>query len=133
MFKFSKRSITSLLTCEEALQRLAKTALETSTKDFTIICGYRSKADQDAAVAKGNSQLKFPTSKHNKFPSQAFDFVPYPLDWEDLDSFKAIGEHILDTWDGMEESSDWDIEWGGHWRKFKDYPHIQIRRNKSVK
>jgi hypothetical protein len=56
MFKFSKRSITSLLTCEEALQRLAKTALETSTKDFTIICGYRSKADQDAAVAKGNKK-----------------------------------------------------------------------------
>jgi peptidoglycan L-alanyl-D-glutamate endopeptidase CwlK len=131
MFKFSKRSITSLLTCEEALQKLAKTALETSTKDFTIICGYRSKADQDAAFARGDSQLKWPASKHNKFPSQAFDFCPYPLDWKDIDSFKEIGEHILDTWDGMEESSEWDIEWGGHWRKFKDYPHIQITRRKD--
>lgn len=132
MFKFSKRSLSNLSGCEEALQSLANKSLANSPKDFTIICGYRNKADQDAAFARGDSQLKFPKSKHNILPSQAFDFAPYPLDWKDLDSFKEIGEHILDTWDDMEESKDWDIEWGGHWRKFKDYPHIQITRRKNA-
>lgn len=130
MFKFSKRSLTNLSNCEEVLQKLAHKALENSPKDFTIICGYRNKKDQDAAFARGDSKLKFPNSKHNMLPSQAFDFVPYPLDWHDIDSFKKIGHHILDTWDDMEESKDWDIEWGGEWRKFKDYPHIQITRRK---
>jgi hypothetical protein len=53
------------------------------------------------------------------------------LDWDDLDSFKEIGEHILDTWNDMEEKEKWDIEWGGNWKKFKDYPHIQITRRKN--
>jgi peptidoglycan L-alanyl-D-glutamate endopeptidase CwlK len=132
MFKFGRRSLTNLSTCEEALQKLAHKALATSPKDFTIICGHRDKKDQDAAFASGNSQLRFPKSKHNKLPSEAFDFAPYPLDWDDLDSFKKIGHHILDTWDDMEESKDWDIEWGGEWRKFKDYPHIQITRRKNA-
>ena len=132
MFKFSKRSLSNLSSCEEALQSLANKSLANSPKDFTIICGYRNKADQDAAFARGDSQLKFPKSKHNILPSQAFDFAPYPLDWHDIDSFKKIGHHILDTWDDMDESADWDIEWGGDWGKFKDYPHIQITRRKNA-
>jgi peptidoglycan L-alanyl-D-glutamate endopeptidase CwlK len=126
MFKFGKRSLTNLSTCEEALQKLAHQALQTSPRDFTIICGHRNKSDQDAAFASGDSQLKWPRSMHNKWPSHAFDFAPYPLDWSDIDAFKEIGEHILETWDGMDESADWEIQWGGAWRKFKDYPHIQI-------
>jgi peptidoglycan L-alanyl-D-glutamate endopeptidase CwlK len=132
MFKFGKRSMSNLSTCEEALQKLAHKALATSPKDFTIICGHRNKAEQDAAFKSGNSQLKFPTSKHNKLPSQAFDFCPYPLDWDDIKSFTEIGEHILGTWEDMEEKEDWDIEWGGQWKKFKDYPHIQITRRKNA-
>jgi hypothetical protein len=61
-FVFSRRSKKNLETCEIPLQTLATKALATSPIDFTIICGYRGKKDQDKAFSSGASKLKFPTA-----------------------------------------------------------------------
>lgn len=127
-YVFGKRSKESLSTCNSALQTLAKKALATSPMDFSIICGHRNKQDQDKAFSDGTSKLRWPRSKHNKQPSLAFDAVPYPLDWNDLDSFKDLGEHIKSTWESLslEEKEGWDLSWGGDWKSFKDYPHYEL-------
>lgn len=127
-YKFGKRSATNLYQCHRVLQKLAEKSLETSPRDFSIICGHRSKEEQDKAFAEGKSKLRFPKSAHNSSPAMAFDFAPYPLDWTDITSFIEVGEHILQTFEGMEESEEFEIQWGGNWKSFKDYPHIQISR-----
>jgi peptidoglycan LD-endopeptidase CwlK len=75
-FVFSRRSKKNLETCEIPLQTLATKALATSPIDFTIICGYRGKKDQDKAFSSGASKLKFPNSKHNKWPALGEVAIP---------------------------------------------------------
>jgi peptidoglycan LD-endopeptidase CwlK len=132
-FVFSRRSKKNLEACEIPLQTLATKALATSPIDFTIICGYRGKKDQDKAFSSGASKVKFPNSKHNKWPALAFDAVPYPLDWHDIKSFQELGDHIIETWGSMtdEEKMGFDLSWGGTWKSFKDYPHYELRKKSS--
>ena len=49
--------------------------------DFSVRDGVRGEAAQEKAFASGNSKVKFPDSKHNKKPSQAIHFRPYPMRW----------------------------------------------------
>jgi len=132
-YVFGRRSRIALDTCELPLKLLAHKAIATSPMDFSIICGHRGKADQDKAVKDGTSKVQWPHSKHNSWPSMAFDAVPYPLDWDDLDSFKALGEHIKATWSSMDEKDklNHDLVWGGDWKNFKDYPHFEIVRKRG--
>lgn len=127
-FNFSKRSKDNLATCHLPLQKLAKAALATSPIDFVVIQGHRSKADQDKAVASGASKLRWPKSKHNAMPSYAFDAIPYPVNWADLEAFKVLGAHIKATWEAMpeEDKEGYKLEWGGDWARFVDFPHYQI-------
>jgi peptidoglycan L-alanyl-D-glutamate endopeptidase CwlK len=129
-YKWGKRSVTNISQCHPVLQELAHKSLETSPRDFTIICGHRGMAEQNRAYAEGKSKLKFPQSKHNSTPAMAFDFAPWPLDWTDITSFIEVGEHILQTFEQMPQSTEWDINWGGNWKRFKDYPHIEISKKK---
>lgn len=49
--------------------------------DFSVKDGVRGEAAQEKAFKSGNSKVKFPNSKHNKKPSQAIHFLPYPIRW----------------------------------------------------
>ena len=126
--KFSKSSLKKLESCHSLLQLLFTEALETSKVDFTILCGYRNKEDQDLAFARGNSRLKWPQSMHNKSPSLAVDVVPYPVDWYDIDEFIELSKHIKETWEQipLPERKGWKLVYGGDWERLKDYPHWQI-------
>lgn len=130
MFKFGKRSLDNLATCHPVLQTLAKKALEKNLLDFTVICGHRSKADQDAAFKAGTSGLRWPKSYHNRTPSLAMDLVPYPLNWKAIADFEALGILIEETWEDMteEEKGGFDLFWGKNWVKLVDYPHWQIMK-----
>ena len=120
MPKFSKRSLDALQQAHPDLQSICFEAIE--LVDFTVICSYRGKREQNEAFSKGNSKLKFPQSKHNKLPSLAVDIVPYPLDWDDIESFKKVAKVIKKV--ASELSI--EIEWGGDWT-FKDYPHFELK------
>jgi len=88
-FKFGKSSLQRLRTCHDDLQLLCHAILE--DMDITVLCGYRSEAEQNAAFAKGTSKLKFPRSKHNSFPSLAVDIAPVKngkVDWNDIKLFE---------------------------------------------
>lgn len=117
--KFSQKSLDKLYTCDH---RLVAICLELIKEiDFTVICGTRSKEDQDKAVAGGFSRTIYPTSKHNKNPSEAVDLAPYPIDWNDIDRFKDLAVRFK----RIAEEKGIAISAGADW-KMRDYPHFEL-------
>ena len=128
MPSFGKRSKSRLATTHSLLQEIMSEAIK--EYDFSVLCGHRGKEDQNKAFDGGNSKLRFPKSKHNQMPSIAVDIAPYPIDWNDLDRFKAVGKIVK----RIAEEKGIDITWGGDWHSFKDYPHFELAsttRNKK--
>lgn len=131
MYTFGNASNEKLSTCRNELRLVAQEALK--LVDFSIMYGYRNEADQNAAFASGHSKKQFPNSKHNVNPSDAFDFAPYPLDWEDERQFTYIAGLIL----GIGLSKGIILRWGGDWKQngklkensFNDLGHIEFVRN----
>lgn len=120
MPQFSERSLKNLAQCDERLQRVAHEAIKHF--DFTVICGHRGEAEQNAAYKAGHSRLKFPQSKHNKTPSLAFDACPFPIDWNDHKRFQIMGKVMKEA----AASLGIKITWGGDWHSFVDKPHFEV-------
>lgn len=78
MPSFSRKSLSKLNTCDERLQRIFMEVIK--KEDCTILCGTRSKEDQNMMYKTHRSKLKYPQSKHNRLPSKAVDVAPYPID-----------------------------------------------------
>lgn len=124
---FSKVSLARLETCDHRLQIVMKRAI--ARFDFTVLCGHRGKQEQQDAYERGTSKLQWPASKHNKTPSLAVDVAPFPIDWDDLDRFRAMARIIMEEAD----KAGIKLRWGGDFNmngkpddKFKDYPHFEI-------
>lgn len=123
-YKLSKNSIDRLLTAHPMLVMLFSYAISTSPIDFSIVCGNRTREEQNEAVRKGNSQLKFPLSKHNKMPSLAVDVIPYPGGYSaSLEDWEKLENHIKKCAKELGVS----IEYGGDWKNFIDRPHWELR------
>ena len=89
---YSFTSKTKLETCHPDLQTLF--FYVSLNYENTIVCGHRGEQEQNEAFADGNSQLQWPNSKHNSYPSDAVDAVPYEvnhLDWGKLQSAYFAG------------------------------------------
>lgn len=127
MPKFSVYSKQRLATCHADIRKVCEQLIK--TYDFSVTCGHRGKKDQDKAVAEGKSKAVWPTSAHNKLPSLAVDLVPYPVDWEDIGRFKELAAAFFAVANMMYELGiiKSKFEWGGNWRKLKDYPHFEIK------
>lgn len=110
MPRFGKKSLSILSTCSPPLQEIAKEAIE--VVDFSVIWGHRVKVDQDKFVRDGFSDTPWPTSKHNSWPSRAFDIVPWPIDWEDRERFFYLAGVVLTIARNKEIS----LRWGGAWK-----------------
>lgn len=129
-YSFGKRSLRCLSECHPDLQKVANHAIKHGGMDFAVYCGHRNEADQNRAKAEGKSRLSFPHSKHNKFPSHAFDAAPYPIDWNDIERFKKLGEIML----ASARAVGVQIRWGGDFnmdgdkttRDAWDKPHFEL-------
>lgn len=127
MANFSKTSEARLSTCHPDLQAVCRELIK--QYDFSVLCGHRGKAEQNAAFEAGNSQLIYPQSAHNKKPSQAVDIAPYPIEWGNLSRFREMWqrfEAVANVLRGRGEIESY-FKWGGDWTSFKDYPHIEIK------
>jgi peptidoglycan L-alanyl-D-glutamate endopeptidase CwlK len=114
MPKFSKKSQERLETANHLLQLICNLAIKET--DFVVICGHRTKEEQDAAYKAGNSKLKFPKSKHNSLPSRAVDLAPCKIvngktiiDWNDRQRFIDLSKIIL----RIAKEKNIPIRWGG--------------------
>ena len=130
MFKYSRTSLARLASCDPIIVSIMEAAILVSPVDISIVCGSRSKDDQDLAYALGNSTKKYPDSMHNKSPSLAVDIAPYykgEIPWEDTKLFYLIAGIVL----GYSNL----LRWGGAWdgtlntkRQLADLGHFELRR-----
>ena len=139
MYKFGATSKKKLLTCHKDIQKVMNAAIKIA--DFSIICGHRTEADQMRAFRSGASNLQFPYSRHNSYPSQAVDVAPWPIVWEGpraRERFYYVGGIII----GVAESMGVDLRHGGDWNRdreildekgLSDLPHFELfeRRTNS--
>lgn len=125
---FSKQSLDILSTVDSRLQEVCNEVIK--IYDFSVICGYRDKAGQDAAVAAHTTEKVWPTSKHNTNPCLAVDIAPYPIDWNDKSRFILLAGLMT----GVGLMKGYTIRWGGAWNglktmkdnQFNDLPHFEI-------
>lgn len=117
---FGALSLQRLATCDTRLQDIAKASILRT--DFSVAVGHRGQQEQEEAVALGRSKLHWPKSAHNSMPSRAMDLVPWPVDWQDLERFKALAVIV------KEEAARLHIPlvWGGDWTTFKDWDHFEL-------
>lgn len=127
MPKFSNASKQRLATCHEDIRTVCNELIKYI--DFSVICGHRGKADQNKAFKEGKSKLQFPKSAHNPIPSLAVDITPYPLNWDDIGSFKELHGAFVVVAQKLKEEGKIKSEfvWGGNWKKLKDYPHYELK------
>ena len=119
-FKFSKKSLDALSTCDIKLQKIFREVI--NHRDCTVLEGFRNQEKQDKAFKEGKSKVKWPNGKHNKTPSQAVDVVPYPINWDDKQGFTEFGNFVMGVACGMGIN----IDWGGKWKTFQDSPHYEL-------
>ncbi len=108
--KLTASSLAKLSTCHRDLQRLVR-ALEADGVALHVICGHRDRVAQDRAFAAGKSQLKFPKSKHNCYPSRAADLTPAPLDWMNKKAFLDLAAKVR----AKARELDIALRYGGDW------------------
>jgi peptidoglycan L-alanyl-D-glutamate endopeptidase CwlK len=101
--------------------------------DVSLIWGHRTRAQQDTFYRSGHSKVKWPDSKHNKYPSLAVDIQPYPYPENENDLRAALGYMAGLCW-MIADSMGVEIRWGGDWNRngsvvdngFDDLFHLEI-------
>jgi len=117
---FSEMSRSRLLTCDSRLIAVCSDVIE--HYDFSIICGHRTREEQENAVDAGASMLQWPHSRHNRWPSLGVDVAPWPINWNEEERFIELAGALIYA----ARVRGIAIEWGGHWRSFRDLPHLQV-------
>ena len=120
VYRFSQRSLDNLATCHPDLQSIFHEVIK--WVDCSVICGYRGMEEQNRAFRQGKSMLRYPQSNHNFNPSLAIDVIPYPVDWQDIDSFYRLAS-IVKT---IADTKGIKIRWGGDFKNFFDGPHYEL-------
>ena len=99
--------------------------------DVTIIEGVRSDEKQKEYFDKGKSKIDGITKKGQHQLGKAVDLAPYPIDWNDRDTFYYMGGMLR----GIAQQLNINIRYGGDWdgdgktkdNNFDDLVHIEIR------
>lgn len=129
MYSFSVKSLNLLNNPKfsPTLRLLLMEAIKDSPIDFTVIETVRTIEKQKEYLAKGTTK----TLKSRHIPdtnksgySEAADIAPYPLNWQDLNRFKKLSEHIKKKANQLGIP----ITWGGDWKSLVDMPHYEIKR-----
>jgi peptidoglycan LD-endopeptidase CwlK len=127
-YKFGPQSIAKLQECDVRLQSVLNEVIK--IYDCSVICGFRTQADQNHAFKSGMSKVEWPNSKHNQKPSKAMDVVPHPLDWSDIKGFCYMAGIVM----GVAHKMGVKLRWGGDFNmnnqlkdeKFSDLPHFEL-------
>ena len=128
MPKFGKRSKKYLATCDERLQKVFNEVIK--HVDCSILEGHREKERQNQLYDEGKTKVLYPNGRHNAYPSNAVDVVPYPVDWDDRERMTLFAGFVLGTAKQMGIT----LRWGGDWdrdfevkdNRFDDFPHFEV-------
>ncbi len=132
MYKFGSRSIKRMEGVDQALVDVAVRALEISSNridgiDFTIpkYGGLRTAKDQKKLFDRGASRADGVTNKSRHQLGKALDVIAYvdgSASFED-EHLHKVAVCMLQAANELNVK----LEWGGHWKTFKDLPHYQIK------
>lgn len=131
MYKFGKQSMAVYKTLHPSLQVVFSGVLE--HRDCSLREGYRDKETQDRYFEEKRTKVRFPDSKHNRFPSEAVDAYPYPITKEQLNDrefWVEWGSWVV----GFAAAKGVKLRWGYDWdqdhdlkdQKFNDGPHFEL-------
>lgn len=128
MATFGRRSRKRLATVDSELVAVLDEAIRHT--DFSVIWGHRDMEAQNRAFADGNSKKRWPTSKHNAYPSHAVDIVPYPNGYDaTIEEFYEMATYVYQAASALGIR----IRWGGHWKNYtgkgeldRDWSHIEL-------
>lgn len=119
-------------TLDPRLQILV-TRIRDEVADISLVCGHRNEADQNEAFDSDHSTVRWPNSKHNKYPSVAVDLQPYPYPTYTPKLWGALG-YIAGRAHAIAAEEGFRIRWGGDWngdgdltdQNFDDLFHLEI-------
>lgn len=100
------------------LVKVVERAIQISEVDFKVICGLRTVAEQKILVKTGKSK----TMRSRHLTGHAVDIVPLPIQWNDLGPFRKVMAAMKKAAKELKV----DLECGGDWKTFKDFPHYQL-------
>lgn len=120
MFFFSKKSKEKLLTVNKKLQDIFNEVIK--YYDCSVVCGIRTIEEQQKAFKSGNSKCDGIKKKSKHQNGLAVDVVPYPINWDNINSFYELAGCIKT----IARQKGINIKWGGDWQSFKDYPHWEL-------
>ena len=129
MPRFGKRSKERLASCNADLRMVFNEVIK--FVDCTILEGHREKERQNQLFDEGKTKVLYPDGRHNDFPSNAVDVVPYPVDWKDRERMTLFAGFVL----GVASQMGIELRWGGDWDQdfevkdnmFDDFPHFEIK------
>ena len=124
MYRFGKRSRERLKGVKPELVNVLNELIK--IMDVTIIEGVRSQGRQNELVAQGASKTKY--SKH--ITGDAVDLAPYPIDWDDRDTFHYMCGMIRGIAQQMKVpvrvGCDWDSDGQTKDNNFDDLVHVEL-------
>ncbi len=130
MYSYGTNSTIELATCTSNIQTVFNAAIK--IRDISILEGRRSNDRQHKLFLEGKSKLDAGESKHNHFPSQAVDAIPYPTtseDWENREYWVEWSSWLKGFASGMGitliSGFDWDNDYDLDDQTFFDGPHFQ--------
>jgi len=140
-YKLGKGSLAKLVGVDERLQDIVHRAIKVTSQDFSVICGPRTIAEQEALVAKGASQ----TMKSKHLLGLAVDLMAYVNGgrWE-LNLYDEIADAMIkgvrehnrerDTKVKLRWGAAWTVDSIGEWEGSAENAmnsYIDIRRSQS--
>lgn len=136
-YRLSSRSMEKAATCNDKIQDVINFVLE--HVDVGVIYGHRGEETQNELYNQGASQLKFPESKHNAYPSNAVDLVIYVrgvgyIDEKVSRKYRSYYGFLAGLIYGYCSNKGYKCRWGGDWntngnfedQKFDDLMHFEI-------
>ena len=131
MPKFGKRSKERLKTCHADIRMVMNEVIK--YVDCSILEGHREKERQNQLYDEGKTKVLYPNGRHNDYPSNAVDVVPYPVNWQDRERMTLFAGFVLGVANQMGVNlrwgGDWDQDWYVHDNKFDDFPHFEIKND----
>ncbi|AGH56772.1 D-alanyl-D-alanine carboxypeptidase [Cellulophaga phage phi19:2] len=136
-FKLSKTSLNNIKDVRSDIIELVKRSLEKSEHDFGIPTdgGKRTAQQQNNLFHKRPKVTQLDGFKKKSYhqSGKAVDIFIYDEHgacWNCISKYKDVAKIMKAEFLLMKEEGKFkgeNLEWGGDWTRFKDYPHFQIK------
>lgn len=143
-FRLSTRSLNTLATVHEDMQKVVKRAIQITEVDFMVVQGRRTWDEQARLYGQGRTvaamrsaglptQYAKPemkkvtwTMQSNHLSGHAVDLVAWVNGEINWDTSHGYYEKIATAMKRAAMELCVVIEWGGDWNKTKDFPHFEL-------